>query len=71
MSYYPDGKRIVTGSFDRLAMIWDAKTGALIREALIGHSEAISSVSFSPDGTRIITGGFDNLAIIWDANTGN
>ena len=56
VSFSPDGTQIVTGSIDKRAMIWDAKTGTRIGEPLKGHSGRISSVSFSPDGTRIVTG---------------
>ena len=56
--FSPDGTRIVTGSYDKLAIIWDAETGAPI-EKLKGHIGEITCVNFSPDGTRIITGSTD------------
>jgi WD40 repeat protein len=58
----PDGSRIVTGSEDRTARIWDAsKSEELAR--LTGHQDVVSSVAVTPDGSRIITGSAD--ARIW------
>ena len=62
----PDGSRIVTGSWDKTARIWDAADG---RE-LAGHEEAILSVAVMPDGQRIVTGSTDLTARIWDAASG-
>ena len=50
---------------DKVAKIWDAKTGALIGK-LEGHSEEITTVCISPDGTRIATKSKE-LAIIWNS----
>jgi WD40 repeat protein len=69
VSYSPDGKRVVTGGYDRLAKVWDAQTG---RELLTikGHTGPVTAVAFSPDGKRIVTGSVDKTAKVWDAQTG-
>ena len=67
--FSPDGKRIVTGSWDNTARIWDADTGKEIRQ-LIGHTNLLLAAVFSPDGKRIVTGSQDRTARIWDADTG-
>ncbi len=69
VSYSPDGTRIVTGSNDGTAKVWDARTGTPLLE-LKGHTSGVSSVSYSPDGTRIVTGSGDKTAKVWDARTG-
>ncbi len=69
-SFSPDGTRIVTGSRDRTAKVWDARTGTALLE-LKGHMGAVGSASFSPDGTRIVTGSDDGTAKVWDARTGS
>jgi WD domain, G-beta repeat len=63
-----DGTRIVTGSEDNTARVWDAKTFAELGR-LAGHTGAVYSVAFSPDGARIVTGSADNTARVWDAKT--
>ena len=69
VSFSPDGTRIVTGSGDQTAKVWDARTGTALLE-LKGHTGRVSSVTFSPDGTRIVTGSEDRTAKVWDARTG-
>jgi hypothetical protein len=68
-SFSPDGSRIVTGSADQTAKVWDARTGALAL-TLKWHASAVRSASFSPDGSRIVTASGDRTAKIWDARTG-
>jgi WD40 repeat protein len=61
----PDGAFIVTGSWDRTARIWDAKSG-IERAVLEGHQKAVRSVAVSPNGAFIVTGSEDNTARIWE-----
>jgi WD40 repeat protein len=68
-SFSPDGTRIVTLSWDYIARVWDAESGAGLSE-LKGHTQAVLSASFSPDGTRIVTASGDGTARVWDAVTG-
>jgi WD40 repeat protein len=65
----PDGTRIVTGSSDKTARVWNAGTGEELFQ-LRGHTGAIWSVALTPDGTRIVTGSDDNTARVWNAGTG-
>ncbi|MDW8218283.1 MAG: AAA-like domain-containing protein [Acidobacteriota bacterium] len=65
VAYAPDGTRVVTGSLDNTAVIWDAASGrALVK--LEGHKGAVSSAAFAPDGTRVATGSEDKTALIWE-----
>ena len=69
MAFSPDGRWIVSGSYDKTLKVWDATTG---REMLTlkGHTKSVSSVAFSPDGKRIASGGYDSTVKVWDATTG-
>jgi hypothetical protein len=69
-AFSPDGARIVTGSFDRTARVWDARTGSP-RLELKGHTWEVYIAAFSPDGARIVTGGYNQTARVWDARAGS
>ena len=64
-----DGLRIVTGSWDKTARLWDGRTGSPLGEPL-RHEAAVTSVAFSPDSLRVITGSRDRTARLWDGRTG-
>lgn len=49
-----DGTKIVTGSVDRVVIIWDAKTGGIIGKPLIGDTYCITCLCFSSDRNQIV-----------------
>lgn len=67
--FSPDGKRILTASADKTAMLWDLAAGNLII-VLDGHKDKLASAEFSPDGKKIVTASYDNMVKLWDAGTG-
>jgi WD40 repeat protein len=66
--FSPDGKRILTSSWDNTARIWDRVTGTSIA-VLRGPDGKIWTAAFSPDGKRIGIGCDDGSAPIYDAAT--
>jgi len=68
VSFSPDGRRIVSGSFDKTLKVWDAQTG---QETLTlrGHKGYVYDVSFNPDGKRIVSGGYDMTVKVWDTSS--
>jgi len=69
VAFSPDGKRVVSGSWDDTIKIWDTETGQEIT-TLKGHSREVTSVAFSPDGKQIVSGSEDKTLKIWDTETG-
>lgn len=64
VAWSPDGKRIVTTSFDTTARVWSADgTGEPL--VLRGHEREVNSAAWSPDGTRIVTASDDTTARVW------
>ena len=66
----PDGSKIVTGSCDHTAKIWNMSDGSLVR-TLSGHADVITSVAISPDGSKVVTGSYDKTAKIWNMSDGS
>jgi hypothetical protein len=68
VAFSPDGKRVLTGSEDKTARVWDAETGQQMA-LLKGHTTIVWHVAYSPDGKRILTSS-DRTARVRDAETG-
>ena len=68
-AFSPDGKWIVTASFDKTARVWDAATAKPLA-TLQGHTDRVDSATFSLDGKWIVTASGDKTARVWDAATG-
>jgi len=67
VDFSADGKRVVTGSRDGTARIWNIDSGKEI--GLLKHDGRVEIAAFSPDGKYVITAA-DNLIRIWDADSG-
>ncbi|KAF7966724.1 hypothetical protein HWV62_37267 [Athelia sp. TMB] len=70
VSYSPDGRHIVSASWDESMYIWDAETGEIAAGPFTWHSSPITSVSYSPDGRHMASGFSDQTIRISDALTG-
>ena len=69
VGFSPDGKRVITGSHDRKAAVWDSATGEH-QMTLEGHSGYIHGVTFTPDGSQIVTSSYDGTAKVWNVTSG-
>lgn len=68
--FTPDGRYILTGTYDGIATLWDADTGK-IALVLDGHSHnTVGAVDVSPDGQLAATGSEDNTVMLWSSGTG-
>lgn len=57
ISYFPDGRRMISGSWDKTAWQWDLQSGKEIEEARNVCERGIWVVAVSRDGRWAITGG--------------
>jgi WD40 repeat protein len=67
VAFGPDGKRLVSGSYDQTVKVWDTETGQLTL-SLQGHASEVSSVAFGSDGKRLASASWDRTLKVWDAS---
>jgi WD40 repeat protein len=63
----PDGKRVISASFDRTLKVWDLETGGLLR-TMEGHRQ-VSCLAVTSDGKQVVSGS-DHTLTVWDLETG-
>ena len=61
----PDGRFLLSGSFDRTARLWDRRSGQPVR-VMADHTNLVLAVAFSPDGRWMASGGLDNTARVYE-----
>src|SRR5262249_9249629 len=64
-AYSPDGKLVVSGSWDRTARVWDARTGRELA-CLRGHRDRLMDLAFSPDSKMVASASQDKTVKLWD-----
>src|SRR5258708_7443396 len=69
VSYSPNGRHVVSGSWDKTIRIWDAETGAAVGEPITGHVGSVSSIAYSPDGQHIVSSGSQGKTVhVWSSS---
>jgi hypothetical protein len=63
VAFAPDGKSLLTGSWDKTAKLWSID-GKLL-QTFQGHQDYVYSVAFAPDGKSLLTGSGDGTAKLW------
>jgi WD40 repeat protein len=67
--YSPDGKKILSASYDKTIKDWDAATDECVK-TLAGHSGGVTGAVYSPDGEKILSASIDRTIKEWDVETG-
>jgi WD40 repeat protein len=76
MDLNPDGTRIISGSNDNTARIWDLVSGETLMILEMPEDEKLSDergvfgVRFLPDNQRVVTGDLGGFLYLWDITTG-
>lgn len=65
----PDGKTLVSGSYDKTIKVWDLATGKVLH-TLLGHSQRVTCIAISPDGQILASGSYDRTIKLWALTSG-
>jgi hypothetical protein len=65
VAYTPDGRHVLTGSWDQTLRIWDAATGSSIAR-YDGPTGRIACLAIAPDGVSVAAGGDSGSVVVWD-----
>ncbi|HBI46073.1 MAG TPA: hypothetical protein DDY78_24940, partial [Planctomycetales bacterium] len=66
----PDGKQLLTASFDKTVRLWDVATGRELQRCE-GHTEKVHGVVFLPDGVRALSASDDKTVRLWNLKDGH
>jgi WD40 repeat protein len=69
LAFSPDGRLLVSGSYDNTLRLWDTATGQVVGAPMAKHEQPVESVAFSPDGQTIASGSDDKTIRFWDARS--
>ena len=66
IAWFPDSRRIASGSRDKEVHIWDSSSSKAIF-TYSGHTEAVNALACSYDGQRIASASDDRTVQVWQA----
>jgi WD40 repeat protein/serine/threonine protein kinase len=69
VAFSPDGRLLASAGHDRLARLWDVRTGRSVR-TFKGHADVVYGLAYSSDGHRLATASWDQTVKVWDADDG-
>jgi len=65
VAFSPDGKTVLSGSFDQSLILWDVASGQALHR-MSGHTANPTVLTFSPDGRYALSADLNGIVILWD-----
>jgi len=65
VAYSPDGRWLLSGSFDKRVKLWDRAT-ATARRTFADHTQMVLAVAVSHDGRQLASSGLDKIIMLSD-----
>jgi WD40 repeat protein len=65
----PDGRRVVSASWDHTLKVWDLASGR-VEATLEGHTDCVAACAVTPDGRRVVSASADKTLKLWDLASG-
>lgn len=65
----PDGKLVISASYDKTIRIWDIETG-IKKRTLKGHSGGVNGVVVTSNGQQLVSVSSDRTLKVWDIKSG-
>ncbi|CUA74848.1 putative WD repeat-containing protein alr3466 [Nostoc sp, PCC 7120] [Rhizoctonia solani] len=69
LAFLPDGKHLISGSYDCTICIWDVGSGQLTFGPFKEHTDGVCDIRLSPDARSFISVGDDDTVRIWNTAT--
>jgi len=63
LGFSPDGRRILTASGDNIVRLWDAQTGASLKQ--FWHGDTVTMANWDASNRHLLTGSKDSFARLW------
>jgi WD40 repeat protein len=64
-TFAPDGKTVLSSSFDATVRLWDVASGKELKR-FVGHGARVECAAFTPNGRFIMSCGNDGRVRVWD-----
>jgi WD40 repeat protein len=65
VAFTPDGTRLLTACIDKTVGQWDVATGRELRQLVLKHPQAVTSLALDPRGRFAATCAADHIARVW------